>query len=203
MGAFVLNRACDQLALWRKAGLQISQIAVNISPRQILYTDIVSSVDDALKRTGLPGSCLELELTENLLISDYDVVERALSGLQKLGVSLALDDFGTGYSSLSHLHQLPFDTLKIDKIFVDALGTSAKADNIVISIIALAKSLNKTIIAEGIEREEQCHFLVSRGCELLQGYLFSKPLSGNILTELLENNASFPVEEDAQRIDGH
>jgi diguanylate cyclase (GGDEF)-like protein len=191
IGVFVLNQACDQFAQWREAGLPISQIAVNVSPRQILYTDIVSSVRDVLNRTGLPGSCLELEITENLLISDYDVVEKKLFDLQQLGVGLALDDFGTGYSSLNHLHQLPFDTLKIDKTFVDALGTSDKADAIVISIIALAKSLNKTIVAEGIEQQEQCQFLVSRGCQLIQGYLYSKPVSGDDLRDLLANNTVF------------
>jgi EAL domain-containing protein (putative c-di-GMP-specific phosphodiesterase class I) len=117
--------------------------------------------------------------------------------LQQLGVRLALDDFGTGYSSLSYLHQLPFDTLKIDKSFVDNLGTSADADAIVESIIALAKSLDKTIVAEGIEHEEQNQFLVSRGCQLLQGYLYSKPLAAEKMTSVLKERRPLPIPEPA------
>lgn len=195
IGEFVLDSACNQFAQWRAQGLAISQIAVNVSPRQILYTDIVKTVADTLDRHDLPGECLELEITESLLISDYELTRRILEELQQLGVRLALDDFGTGYSSLSYLHQLPFDTLKIDKSFVDNLGTSANADAIVESIIALAKSLNKTIVAEGIESEEQNQFLVSRGCQLLQGYLYSKPLAAEKMTSVLKERRplSIPV----------
>lgn len=188
IGEFVLNSACEQFAKWQAAGLPISQIAVNVSPRQILYTDIVATVAQVLDRTGLAGECLELEITESLLINDYQHTRDTLLELQKLGVGLALDDFGTGYSSLSYLHQLPFDTLKIDKSFVDNLGTSEDANAIIVSIIALAKSLDKIIVAEGIEHKEQQEFLIERGCDLLQGYLYSKPLSVEDITSMLTNN---------------
>jgi diguanylate cyclase (GGDEF)-like protein len=193
IGEFVLNSACDQFVAWQAAGLPISQIAVNVSPRQILYTDIVATVAQVLDRTGLAGDKLELEITESLMINDYNQTHETLSGLKKLGVGLALDDFGTGYSCLSHLHELPFDTLKIDKSFVDHLGTGEDADVIILSIIALAKSLNKTIVAEGIEHQEQQQFLVHKGCDLLQGYLFSKPLSVENITSMLMNSGQTPL----------
>jgi EAL domain-containing protein (putative c-di-GMP-specific phosphodiesterase class I) len=197
IGEFVLDSACNQFAQWQAQGLPISQIAVNVSPRQILYTDIVKTVADTLDRYDLPGEYLELEITESLLISDCELTHSILKELQQLGVRLALDDFGTGYSSLSYLHQLPFDTLKIDKSFVDNLGTSADADAIVESIIALAKSLDKTIVAEGIEHEEQNQFLVSRGCQLLQGYLYSKPLAAEKMTSVLKERRPLPIPEPA------
>ncbi|MFK8049848.1 MAG: EAL domain-containing protein [Halioglobus sp.] len=193
IGEFVLNSACEQFAKWQTEGLPIYQIAVNVSPRQILYTDIVSSVAKVLDRTGLPGNCLELEITESLLINDYQHTRDTLIALQELGIGLALDDFGTGYSSLSYLHQLPFDTLKIDKSFVDNLGTSEDANSIIESIIALAKSLDKIIVAEGIEQEAQQQFLVERGCDLLQGYLYSKPLSVEDISSLLTDNGQTPL----------
>tara|TARA_R110002110_G_scaffold362241_1_gene572064 strand:- start:152319 stop:155141 length:2823 start_codon:yes stop_codon:yes gene_type:complete len=185
LGEFVLETACAAFARWRSAGLAIEQIGVNVSARQILYTDIVGAVGQVLETSGIAPGCLELELTESLLIEDYATTEQVLSALRNMNVGLALDDFGTGYSSLSHLHQLPFDTLKIDKSFVDDVGVKPKVDAIIIAIIALAKGLGKSIVAEGIEHLEQEEFLAQQGCELLQGYRFSKPVPEEELTVLL------------------
>lgn len=196
IGEFALNTACEQFAQWRRQGLPISQVAVNVSPRQIQYTDLVEVVESILERTAIPASCLELEITEDLLIEDYQKTEEMLSRLGKLGVGLALDDFGTGYSSLSHLHELSFDTLKIDKCFIDNLGTTDNSDAIVRSIIALGKSLDKKLVGEGVENEHQLRFLAGTGCHLIQGYYFSKPLSAPQLTNLLRANRPLPFSAD-------
>lgn len=194
IGEYALNAACEQFAQWREQNLAIKQVAVNVSPRQIQYTDIVALVEATLLKTGIPAHCLELEVTEDLLIEDYEKTERVLADLGSLGVGLALDDFGTGYSSLGHIHELSFDTLKIDKCFVDNIGESKNSDAIVRSIVALGKTLNKKLVAEGVENFHQLQFLTDVGCQLIQGYYFSKPLSGEDLTALLLMNTELPVE---------
>jgi len=193
IGDFVIHSACDQFAQWRAAGYAIEQIAINVSARQVLHTDIVGTVARALAKFQIPPACLELELTESLLIDDFVTTQGILLELQQLGVGLALDDFGTGYSSLSYLHQLPFDTLKIDKSFVQDIGLNPEVDAIVISIIALAKSLGKKIVAEGIENEGQKQFLAERGCELLQGYLYSRPLPAPLFADVLKVEKALPL----------
>lgn len=195
IGEYVLNAACEQMDIWRNSGLNINQIAVNVSPRQIQYTDFVSIVERTLSTMGLPPSCLELEITEDLLIEDYEKTEMALSRLKALGVGLALDDFGTGYSSLGHLHELSFDTLKIDKCFVDNIGTSDNSDAIVMSVVALGKTLDKKLVAEGVETVEQLRFLTKTGCHLIQGYYFSKPLMEAEFTQLLNRDCPLPYSE--------
>lgn len=202
IGEFALQAACEQCAQWQREGLSINQVAVNVSPRQIQYTDLVSVVEQTLVRTQLPPHCLELEITEDLLIEDYEKTEAVLSQLKALGVGLALDDFGTGYSSLGHLHELSFDTLKIDKCFVDNIGTSDSSDAIVNSIVALGKTLNKKLVAEGVENLDQLRFLADTGCELIQGYYFSKPLSPEELSQLLALDCALPYSEPAIRSHG-
>jgi diguanylate cyclase (GGDEF)-like protein len=202
IGEFALQAACEQCAQWQREGLSINQVAVNVSPRQIQYTDLVSVVEQTLARTQLPPHCLELEITEDLLIEDYEKTEAVLSQLKALGVGLALDDFGTGYSSLGHLHELSFDTLKIDKCFVDNIGTSDSSDAIVNSIVALGKTLNKKLVAEGVENLDQLRFLADTGCELIQGYYFSKPLSPEELSQLLALDCALPYSEPAIRSHG-
>ncbi|MFK7977944.1 MAG: putative bifunctional diguanylate cyclase/phosphodiesterase [Halioglobus sp.] len=197
IGKFALEEACRQFALWRSKGLPIAQVAVNVSPRQVQYTDLVSIVQKALEKSQLPPSCLELEITEDLLIEDYEKTQSVLSELQALGVGIALDDFGTGYSSLGHINQLPFDTLKIDKCFVDKIGTSESSDAIVLSIVALGKTLGKKLVAEGVEDAGQLRFLAETGCELIQGYYFSKPLAAEELTDLLSLNQPLPYMDAA------
>lgn len=188
IGEFVLREACTQLVAWRNAGLTIDQIAVNVSPRQIRYTDLVAGVENVLSQTGLPASALELDITENLLLDDYEKTQETLSELESLGVELALDDFGTGHSSLGHVHELAFSTLKIDSCFVAALPGDETAKAIVDSIVAMGKSLGKTLVAEGVETAEQLAYLTTKGCHSLQGYYFSEPLTVKQMTELLEND---------------
>lgn len=193
IGEFALSQACANFSDWRRRGLPIEQIAVNISPQQVLYSDLPAMVANTLSKNRMQPSHLELEITENLLIDDYLTSEKVLSELKSIGVSVALDDFGTGYSSLSHIHQLTFDTLKIDKCFIDDLGVRPNAGAIVDSILAMGKSLGKAIVAEGVTNKQQLDFLQSRACKLYQGYYFSKPVTAGQLEELLANAQALPV----------
>jgi EAL domain-containing protein (putative c-di-GMP-specific phosphodiesterase class I) len=135
-------------------------------------------VSDIVAASGIPGSALELEITESVAMANPESVIPVLDKLRKQGILIAIDDFGTGYSSLSYLKRLPVSYLKIDKSFVDGLPLNLEDVNIVQAIIALAKSLELRLIAEGVEREEQREFLAAAGCEEMQGYLYSRPLSG-------------------------
>lgn len=192
VGEFALAQACSQFAAWREKGLPIGQVAVNISPHQVLYSDLETLVASTLSENRLEPGYLELEITESLLMDDYAKSEKVLSKLKALGVSLALDDFGTGYSSLAHIHQLSFDTLKIDKCFLDDLGVRPNAEAIIDSILALGHSLGKTIVAEGVNDPEQLHCLKGKACDLYQGYYFSKPLTADEVEELLVIGEALP-----------
>jgi EAL domain-containing protein (putative c-di-GMP-specific phosphodiesterase class I) len=136
----------------------------------------VADVDEVLRETGLPASRLELEITESLLINNSNEVISKLEELKSLGISIAMDDFGTGYSSLSYLMNVPFDKLKIDKSFVDEVPHNEAGKKIVRMIATLARELDLKVTAEGVETEEQSKFLSKIGCDMLQGYLFSKPM---------------------------
>jgi diguanylate cyclase (GGDEF)-like protein len=175
IGRYVLREACRQNKAWQAAGLAALPVAVNVSAAQFERGDLVAEVKRVLEETGLEGRYLELELTESLLL-DKDAVGAALAGLRALGVKIVVDDFGTGYSSLSYLKQLPIDKLKIDRSFIDDLGTDADERAIAIAIINLAKTLKLTALAEGVERQEQLDFLRAHGCDEFQGYLAGDPV---------------------------
>jgi EAL domain-containing protein (putative c-di-GMP-specific phosphodiesterase class I) len=175
IGQYVLHEACRQNKAWQAAGHAALPISVNVSAVQFRRGDLVAEVARVLEETGLDGRYLELELTESLLM-DKEVVGAALVGLRALGVKITIDDFGTGYSSLSYLKRLPIDKLKIDRSFIDDLGTDADERAIAIAIINLAKTLKLTALAEGVERQEQLEFLRAHGCDEFQGYLAGVPL---------------------------
>ena len=175
IGQYVLREACRQNKAWQAAGLAALPISVNVSAAQFHRGDLVAEVKRVLEETGLEGRYLELELTESMLM-DKDVVGAALAGLRALGVKITIDDFGTGYSSLSYLKRLPIDKLKIDRSFIDDLGTDADDRAIAIAIINLAKTLKLTALAEGVERQEQLDFLRAHGCDEFQGYLAGIPV---------------------------
>ena len=175
IGQYVLGEACRQNKAWQTAGYAALPISVNVSAVQFHRGDLVASVKRVLEETGLEGRYLELELTESLLM-DREVVGEALEGLRALGVRITIDDFGTGYSSLSYLKRLPIDKLKIDRSFIDDLGTDADDRAIAIAIINLAKTLKLTALAEGVERQEQLDFLRTHGCDEFQGYLAGNPV---------------------------
>lgn len=177
LGEWVLRTACFQNAAWIKHGLPQLRIAVNISGRQFIEPDFVDQVAAALADSGLPPELLELELTESMLVSDQQQVLHRLRLLKKMGIQLAIDDFGTGYSSLSYLKHFPLDRLKIDKSFVNDILVDPDDAAITDAIIAMAHSLKLQVIAEGVETLDQLAFLEDRGCDEIQGYYLSKPLS--------------------------
>lgn len=177
--AWILDETCKQLATWHKSSAEYADliVSVNISGKHLSNDELVDDVENALIEAKLDARYLKLEVTESAAMENAEHTIRILNRLKKLGVQLSIDDFGTGYSSLSYLHRLPFDTLKIDRSFVSAVGESGEGSEILETIISLAKSLKKKVIAEGIETEAQLELLEDLGCEYGQGYLMSKPLT--------------------------
>lgn len=189
IGEWVLRTACRQAINWQQAGLTPVKVSVNISGRQFSQPNLVNIVQQILSETALPPRYLELEITENSLIDKMDDVYSNLAGLKKLGVSIAVDDFGTGYSSLSYLKRLPIDTLKIDKSFIDDMAIHSNDGAIVKAIIDLAISMDLNTIAEGVESDSQLSLLQRQGCNHIQGYLFSKPLAVDEISDFIERQA--------------
>jgi len=172
LGQWVLETACREAVGWPRP----LRLAVNLSPAQFKWADLPQQIIDTLARTGLPPERLELEVTEGVLIEDTDRALAILRELKAHGVRIALDDFGTGYSSLSYLRRFPFDSLKIDKSFVQAIGEDAEADAIVRAVIGLGRSLNLDVVAEGVETPQQLAHLRALNCHQLQGFLLARPL---------------------------
>ncbi len=179
IGAWVLNEACQQCAAWHRAGLGRLRIAVNLSVRQLNGLELIDLVRDALDRSGLPADCLELELTESLMMANVELTLEILRALHAMGVQVALDDFGTGYSSFAYLRQLPLSCLKVDRQFICDLGDEGAGDSEVIvrSLVQLAHNLGLRVIAEGVESLRQLELLRSYGCDEIQGWLYSRALS--------------------------
>ncbi len=185
IGAWVLHTACKQAKQWQTE-LRISlRVAVNVSPYQFKSGRLLEVVSQALEESGLMPNCLELELTESLLMENAEETCATLKQLKQLGVSLALDDFGTGYSSLSYLKYFPFDLLKIDRAFIKDLAFKNEDASLTAAIIMMAHSLGLTVVAEGVENQEQLAFLHVQGCDLVQGYYVSKPLSVDKFVQFL------------------
>jgi diguanylate cyclase (GGDEF)-like protein/PAS domain S-box-containing protein len=175
LGRLVLERACHQLAIWRRGGSgQNWRVSVNLSARQLLAPDLVAMVRGATANAGLDPTALTLELTESVLLSDSERVLRRLHDLKDLGIQIAIDDFGTGYSSLSYLQRVPFDVLKIDRAFVSALRDGHPEATLVRTIMDLARTLGRTAIAEGVEQAVEVDGLRRLGCEYAQGFLFGR-----------------------------
>lgn len=185
LGEWVLRTACRQNRAWQDAGYPAIPISVNLSPRQLARGDIVEVVKRILDETGLQAQYLELEITESVMTTDVEKSFALLTRLRALGVKISLDDFGTGYSSLSYLKRFPVDTLKIDQSFVRDIATDQDSAAIVKAIISLGRNLNLTVLAEGIESEEQFRFLLENGCDEGQGYLMSKPVPNKSFLDLL------------------
>ena len=172
MGEWILRQACGEAASWPKP----LQIAVNLSPAQFMHGDVIGLVHSILLETGLAPGRLELEITEGVLIEDFDRGLGLLRRLKALGVRISMDDFGSGYSSLSYLQAFPFDKIKIDRTFIMNLGRNPQSAAIVRAVIDLGHGLDMSIIAEGIETMDQLAFLAKEGCDGVQGYLLGKPL---------------------------
>ncbi len=177
LGQHVRKMACTQFRIWQQSGFAPNRIALNISSKEFKRENFVHDFLALLNETGVQPTSIELEITESLLLDIGSQVTASLQQLRKQGVLVAIDDFGTGYSSLGYLVKLPFDVLKIDRLFVAEIGKSSENYEIVSVIIDLAHQLRKTVCAEGIEDEAQLEFLKERGCEVAQGYFLSKPLS--------------------------
>lgn len=182
IGEYVMREAARQMVAWHRAGLPEVPIAVNLSTRQFLQSNLVQTVESILKETGLPPYLLELEITESMTI-DIERSIKILSRLKSLGIQISIDDFGTGYSSLHYLQQLPIDRLKIDQSFVQNITENENHAILVSTIIQMAKNLQLSVTAEGVETKHQAFYLQQQKCEEVQGYYFSKPLSAREIEE--------------------
>jgi len=185
IGRWMLQQVCAQIGFWQKAGLRQIPISVNISGLEFRHKDFVEEVRTIVDKTGILPSLLQLEITENVLMSDAEAAIILLLELKKMGLLLAVDDFGTGYSSLSYLQQFPIDVLKIDQSFLNDIAATNGNGIIVGAVIAMGKSLGLLVVAEGVENQEQLFFLSAHHCEEGQGFLFSKPVPAEQMAALL------------------
>ncbi|MFG0542092.1 EAL domain-containing protein [Pseudomonas sp. YQ_5] len=191
VGDWVLREASRQLKAWHKAKVRVPKVSVNISARQFSDGQLGTRIANILDESGLPPACLELELTESILMREVNEALQILASLKNLGLSIAVDDFGTGYSSLNYLKQFPIDVLKIDRTFVDGLPEGEQDAQIARAIIAMAHSLNLAVIAEGVETHEQLEFLREHGCDEVQGYLFGRPMPAHQFEAQFSNETLF------------
>jgi EAL domain-containing protein (putative c-di-GMP-specific phosphodiesterase class I) len=187
IGSWVLEQACEALARWSRKYPHAAPAAlsVNLSARQLLSPGLLDAINDVLAAARVPPSSLVLEITEGALMDDVEFFLETLAALRSIGVRLAIDDFGTGYSSLSYLKRFAVDSLKIDRSFIDGLGSDPHDSAIVDAILALARALDLAVVAEGVETEQQLQALRSLGCQAAQGYLFSRPVDEHEFGRLL------------------
>ncbi len=192
LGEWVMRTACAQTRAWQAAGLPALRVAVNLSARQVHRKNFVGTVAQVLEETGLDPGCLELELTESMIMQNTDAVRFSLLALSEVGVRISVDDFGTGYSSLSYLKRFPIHTLKIDKSFVRDVTIDGDDAAIVTAIIAMAHRLRLRVVAEGVENEGQLDFLRRYSCDEMQGYLFSRPVAAAEFADILASGRMLP-----------
>ncbi|MBL8403693.1 MAG: EAL domain-containing protein, partial [Dechloromonas sp.] len=185
IGDWVLCEACRQAQAWRDEGLPPITMAVNVAPVQFRQSGFIEVVAGALATSGLAAGRLELELTERTVMHDADATMGTLSALHRMGVELSLDDFGTGYSSLAYLKRFPVGKLKIDRSFVNDLETDPDDWAIASTIVSMGRSLRMTVLAEGVEKPEQLALLRKMGCDMAQGYYFSRPVSAEGMADML------------------
>lgn len=194
IGRWVLHEACRQMKRWQTDGIAPGRLAVNVSARQFRKAGLVDLIAECTRAAGITPSCLEVEITETVLIDHGPAVERMLQDLAAMGVSISLDDFGMGFSSMAYLKRFPVHTVKIDRVFVEGLGRDADSEAIVAAIIAMAHALGKTVTAEGIETAEQWSLLRKLKCDRAQGFRFSRPLpAAQFARFLTANSASTPA----------
>jgi EAL domain-containing protein (putative c-di-GMP-specific phosphodiesterase class I) len=186
IGRWVLQEACKQARSWLDVGLPLATMAVNISSMEFRDDNFLESVFATLSDAGLDPKCLELELTESVLMKRAESAASVLKTLRASGVQIAVDDFGTGYSSLSYLRKFPIDALKIDQSFVRQIMTAPDDATIVTAIISMGRSLNLRVVAEGVETQGELEFLQTRQCDEAQGYYFSRPVLAQQFAMLLE-----------------
>ncbi|MBF0446347.1 MAG: EAL domain-containing protein, partial [Magnetococcales bacterium] len=187
IGDWVIRTACRQMAIWRDMGLRSIRVGVNLSAVQFQRQDIEQVVRESLDETGIDPGDLDLEITESAIMDDVKKAVLILNRIGDMGVKLSIDDFGTGYSSLSQLRHFPFKTLKIDRSFVNSIAIDKGDKAIVNAIIAMAHSLNQTVIVEGVETVAQLKIMQDLSCNEMQGFLFSAPIQVDKFTEMLKN----------------
>ena len=187
IGEWVMREACRLASKWPSD----VTVAVNVSAKQFAAGGIASTVMSALSSSGLPAHRLELEITESIFIADVETTLTTLHSLRNIGVRIALDDFGTGYSSLSYLRSFPFDKVKIDRSFIEDLGTSTSGHAMIRAITMLAEALGMETLAEGVEDVAQFEVLEREGCQNIQGYLFSRPVEADAVFGLLREGAGY------------
>ncbi|AZF05452.1 EAL domain-containing response regulator [Pseudomonas sp. R5-89-07] len=185
VGRWVIDSVCQQIATWQRGAVGAVEVSVNVSGHQLIEGDLIADIAHSLARTGVQAHCLEVELTEGSLMENTQHTIASLQRLRTMGVKISIDDFGTGYSSLAYLRRFPIDTLKIDIAFIREVTTNHQDAAITRTIIELAHSLNLRVVAEGVETQAQLAFLKEAGCDQIQGYLFSRPLSAATLERLL------------------
>ncbi len=193
LGEWVLATACNQLRAWQQAGCPPISVAVNIAGSHFRQPTLLHSVADALKRSELDSHLLEIELTESMLMDNVESTIALLHDLKNMGARLAIDDFGTGYSSLAYLKRFPLDTLKIDRSFIKDAPADAGDAALTSAIIGMAHSLELGVVAEGVETQSQFDFLRDRGCDVIQGYLVSRPIPPEQIAEFIENRNAAPA----------
>ena len=189
LGSWLLEAACRQAMSWKNLGIAPTAMTVNVSPRQFLQDDMVTTVKGILERTGLDPRMLQLELTETAIMTDSPGVLQRMDDLADLGVGFSLDDFGTGYSSLTYLNRFPIRTIKVDKSFVAGIPEDARQAAIVNAVIAMGHELGIKVVAEGVEAARQGEFLREAGCDLAQGFYYSHPLSADACAEILRTGS--------------
>ncbi|HEX6177539.1 MAG TPA: EAL domain-containing protein, partial [Thermoanaerobaculia bacterium] len=192
---WVLRSACAQMKRWHSDGIALESISVNVSARRFNDANLPAMITDVLRSTGLEGKYLTIELTESVMMENAEATISTLQQLKDLGIRISIDDFGTGYSSLSYLKRLPIDALKIDKSFVRDIPADGDDAAIAMLIISMAHDLKLSVVAEGVETEEQRHFLETKQCDVMQGYLFSAPLAAPDVEKLLR---AAPMVSDAR-----
>lgn len=186
LGRWVLEETIRQAAQWYQAGLVDDNrpLAVNVATRQLTQPELASDILALLAQHGLPGRCLEVEVTESGLMEDVALARQHLEQLADAGIGVAIDDFGTGYSSLAYLKDLPVSTLKIDRTFINAMGDQQEDQNLVRTVIAMAHNFDCSVVAEGIEAPDQARTLLALGCELAQGFWFARPMDADRFEQL-------------------
>src|ERR1043166_595810 len=176
LGNWVLEAACRQINAWQEAGLEPPRISVNVSSHQFRDHHLADTVRRALDLNGVPPHLLTVEITESVIMENAQQNLDELGKIKATGVKLSIDDFGTGYSSLSYLMRFPLDELKIDRSFLAPIGNPGNRGSIVVTVIAIARSLGLNVVAEGVENQKQLDFLKAHHCDECQGFLFSKPV---------------------------
>jgi EAL domain-containing protein (putative c-di-GMP-specific phosphodiesterase class I) len=188
IGRWVMKTACAQNVAWQRQGLPPVCMAVNLSLRQLIDDNLLEDIKAALDDSGMAPNLLELEITESMVMHNPPRLIELLTNIKKLGVRLAIDDFGTGYSSLAQIQHFPIDTLKVDRSFIRNLAQDSENQAITQAIITMGKTLKLTVVAEGVETQEQKDFLRDLICDEMQGFYFSKPIAPDQFGDLLRNN---------------